>query len=357
MNNKNKKKSMSGNGKVKKDNKSSKSDSKEKILTNKNIRDKTNNNKIQKKPNQNIEKKEDNIKEIKEKTSQNQYLGINENDEKHLEYNNLAISDNRNYDKKTKKTANNIDATTKNQFKIGDFVVYPSHGIGKIIAINTIQISNQDKQFYSLNFEKEKLIINIPVDSYQNSGLRQLTSKSQIDEVLIILRSGVKKLKGMWSRRAQEYEAKINSGNIMQLAEVIRDLTRDIDDNERSYSERVIYETAIYRLATEYGCIFKIDYEDAKNKIIAIARDKIENEYKENRKNNEFDDFDFDEFERKNNKKLENVDNEDIGEDEIDDEFEDDEFEDDEFEDDEDSKDYNDDSDEDEDFNDEDDEV
>jgi hypothetical protein len=107
------------------------------------------------------------------------------------------------------------------------------------------------------------------------------------------LRSGVKKLKGMWSRRAQEYETKINSGDIMLLAEVLRDLTRDIEDGDRSYSERIIYETAVHRLAAEYAVIYGIEFEEAKDKIISTAKDKLGIEGKINQKD-EFDEFDYD---------------------------------------------------------------
>jgi hypothetical protein len=141
-----------------------------------------------------------------------------------------------------------------------------------------------------------------------------------MDEVFSILRSGVKKLKGMWSRRAQEYETKINSGDIILLAEVIRDLTRDIDDSERSYSERIIYETAIYRLASEYAAIYKVDFEEAKEKIITTAKDKLTGESRPIQK----DDFDdFDDFE---GAKSSGDDDEEEGEDEEEEEEEDDDF-------------------------------
>jgi len=142
-------------------------------------------------------------------------------------------------------------------------------------------------------FEKEKLTIKIPTSSADKIGLRHLVSKSQMDEVFVILRSGVKKLKGMWSRRAQEYETKINSGDITLLAEVLRDLTRDIEDGERSYSERIIYETAIYRLACEYSVIYGTEFEEAKEKVTLTAKDKLNSEGKITQKD-EFDDFDAD---------------------------------------------------------------
>ncbi len=188
-------------------------------------------------------------------------------------------------------------------FQINDSVIYPAHGVGKIIDIEEMSIQEKVFSFYIIIFEKEKLTIKVPVTNIKDSGLRSLSNKKQFDEVFTILRSGIKKIKGMWSRRAQEYEVKINSGDIKMIAEVVRDLTRDIDDNERSYSERIIYEGAIYRLASEYSAIAKIDFEEAKTKIINTAKDKIDTEHQQIRTRKQ-DDFDFDEFLEKEQKKV-----------------------------------------------------
>lgn len=185
------------------------------------------------------------------------------------------------------------EGRNKPNFKIGDHAVYPSHGIGKIIDIEKTSILGQDFSCYLMYFEKEKLTIKIPMNSAEKIGLRHLISKAQMDEVFVILRSGVKKLKGMWSRRAQEYETKINSGDIILLAEVLRDLTRDIEDGERSYSERIIYETAIHRLANEYSVIYGIDFEKAKEKVIITAKDKLNSDGRIAQKD-EFDEFEID---------------------------------------------------------------
>ena len=215
--------------------------------------------------------------------------------------------------------AKKADNRTKPSFKIGEYAIYPSHGIGKIIEIEKTEILGQDLSCYLMYFEKEKLNIKIPLNSAEKIGLRHLISKSQMDEVFVILRSGVKKLKGMWSRRAQEYETKINSGDIMLLAEVLRDLTRDIEDGERSYSERIIYETAIKRLASEYAAIYEIDFEEAKDKIIITAKDKLNSENKTAQRD-EFDEFDA-EIE-------EDDDDEEIEDEEDEDDYEEDEDED-----------------------------
>ncbi len=175
-------------------------------------------------------------------------------------------------------------------FKIGEYVVYPSHGIGKVADIETMTVLNEEISCYLLYFEKEKLTVKIPVKNSEKIHLRSLVSKGQMDEVFSILRSGVKKLKGMWSRRAQEYETKINSGDIIMLAEVLRDLTRDIEDGERSYSERIIYETAVARLAAEYATIYSIDFEEAKAKVVITAKDKLGSEEKTPRRDDDFED-------------------------------------------------------------------
>lgn len=209
------------------------------------------------------------------------------------------------------------EGRNKVSFKVGDYAVYPSHGVGKIVGIEKTSILGQDFSCYLMLFEREKLTIKIPMNSAEKIGLRTLISKSQMDEVFVILRSGVKKLKGMWSRRAQEYETKINSGDIILLAEVLRDLTRDIEDSERSYSERIIYETAIYRLASEYSVIYGVSFEEAKDKVIITAKDKLNSEAKTTQKD-EFDEFD-----------LEGEENEDEDEEESEDEDEDEEEDDD----------------------------
>lgn len=212
------------------------------------------------------------------------------------------------------------EGRNKVNFKVGDYAVYPSHGIGKIIDIEKTSVLGQDFSCYLMYFEREKLTIKIPMNSAEKIGLRHLISKTQMDEVFSILRSGVKKLKGMWSRRAQEYETKINSGDIILLAEVLRDLTRDIEDSERSYSERIIYETAIYRLASEYAVIYNIDFEEAKNKVIITAKDKLTSEGKITQKD-EFDEFDLEDEDSEDEEDEENEDEDDEDEDDEDDDY------------------------------------
>jgi CarD family transcriptional regulator len=231
-----------------------------------------------------------------------------------------------------KKTANKIEENSKkinnlpkkklselkpNSYSINNYVVYPSHGVGKIINIETTTVMQQSISCYLIYFEREKLTIKIPTNKAEKFGIRPLVSKEKMNEVFSILRSGVKKMKGMWSRRAQEYETKINSGDIIMLAEVLRDLTRDIEDSERSYSERIIYETAIFRLACEYSAIYGVSFESAQEKVTITAKDKLESETKSSQKEDDFDDFD-------KIKKSENI--EEDEEDDEEDEEEDDDF-------------------------------
>lgn len=208
------------------------------------------------------------------------------------------------------------------KFSVGDFVIYPSHGIGKIIEIQSVKIMDKDFSCYLIYFERERLTIKVPVSNSGEVKLRNIVDKKTIEEVFDILRSGVKKMKGMWSRRAQEYESKINSGDIFALAEVLRDLARDIEDSERSYSERIIYETAITRLASEYAAIYKVSVDEAKEIVINTAKDKLGEDSKDEevytyRKNDDEDDFAEDEGDE------ETEEDDDDFEDDFDEDFED----------------------------------
>ena len=209
--------------------------------------------------------------------------------------------------------------TKQGNYLINSYVVYPSHGVGQIINIETTSVMQQTISCYLIYFDRERLTIKIPTNKAEKFGIRPLVSKEKMNEVFSILRSGVKKMKGMWSRRAQEYETKINSGDIIMLAEVLRDLTRDIEDSERSYSERIIYETAIFRLACEYAAIYGISFESAQEKVTITAKDKLESDSKSSQKEDGFDDFD-------KIKKSENVEEDEEEEDEEEEEEEEDDF-------------------------------
>lgn len=161
-------------------------------------------------------------------------------------------------------------------FKDGEHCVYKTHGVGVVKEIQTIKIGTYESTCYIVFFKKEKLTISVPVNQILNGYLRKVSSREDMGNVFTVLKNGTRKIKGMWSRRAKEYEEKINSGDILLIAEVLRDLTRDIEDADRSFSERMIYETAIYRLASEYAIIHEMLLEEATKIILEISKEKID---------------------------------------------------------------------------------
>lgn len=159
--------------------------------------------------------------------------------------------------------------------KVNDYCFYKTHGVAKVKEIKEVNVAGIATKCLVLYFENEKLTLTVPFKFKENGDIRKLVSLEEMQQVFEILKGGVKKMKGMWSRRAKEYRDKINSGDIFQTAEVLRDLIRDVDEADRSFSERNIYETAIYRLASELATISKIPYEDARSRIMEIAKEKI----------------------------------------------------------------------------------
>jgi CarD family transcriptional regulator len=160
---------------------------------------------------------------------------------------------------------------TKNmEFKTGDFVVYPTHGVGKILGTETQEIAGTELDLLVINFEHDRMTLRIPVAKAQNSGLRRLSSRKQMDVALTKLKGRARVRRTMWSRRAQEYEAKINSGDPVSIAEVVRDLRRNSSQADQSYSERQMYQAALDRLAREFAAIEKIDEETAATRLEKI---------------------------------------------------------------------------------------
>jgi len=160
--------------------------------------------------------------------------------------------------------------TEKKIYNIKDYVVYPKHGVGKIIAVDKAKIGSIDITFYKVFIEKEKLTLSIPLN--QQSHLRHVSSINQINKAINILKSKPKIKRTMWSRRAQEYEQKINSGKIYQLAEVVKDLNKKTDTLvEQSYSERQLFEKAYERLKSEFTVVLgekgKIKIDKALNRL------------------------------------------------------------------------------------------
>ena len=152
-------------------------------------------------------------------------------------------------------------------FKQGDAVVYPAHGVGTIEGIETHKIGDIEVSLYSIAFDRDRMRLKIPVQKAQESGLRGLCSNNRMDDALTTLQGKAKVKRAMWSRRAQEYETKINSGDPVSIAEVLRDLRRPKDDTEQSYSERQIYQSALERLAREVAAIEKTSEDEAATKL------------------------------------------------------------------------------------------
>ncbi len=166
-------------------------------------------------------------------------------------------------------------ATEKKIYNLKDFVVYPKHGVGRITAIEKAKIGDIDIQFYKILVEKEKLTLTVPIN--QQSKLRPIASINQINKCISILKTKPKIKRTMWSRRAQEYEQKINSGKIYELAEVVKDLNKNTDIiADQSYSERQLFEKAYERLKSEFEAVLKVNPEDVQKKMDkALGRVKI----------------------------------------------------------------------------------
>ncbi len=161
-------------------------------------------------------------------------------------------------------------AKKNNEFKIGEIVVYPKHGVGEIIKIETMEIENIKTKFYVVKMEQSKLTIRVPLEKQNEVGLRKISSKKIIDEVYNTLKLKPKIRRIMWSRRAQEYDAKIFSGEPIKIAEVVRDLFRKNSQSDQSYSERQMFQVAIERLAREVAAVEKTDYFQSTEKIEQI---------------------------------------------------------------------------------------
>jgi len=165
--------------------------------------------------------------------------------------------------------------TEKRIYNLKDFVVYPKHGVGKITSIEKAKIGDIDIQFYKIYVEKEKLTLTVPIN--QQSKLRPISSINQINKCISILKTKPKIKRTMWSRRAQEYDQKINSGKIYELAEVVKDLNKNTDIiADQSYSERQLFEKAYERLKSEFEAVLKANPEEVQKKMDkALGRTQI----------------------------------------------------------------------------------
>src|SRR5277367_3375728 len=152
-------------------------------------------------------------------------------------------------------------------FAAGDLVVYPTHGVGKIVGIETQEIAGHSLNVFVVHFDKDRMTLRVPVGKAKNSGLRRLSTRKEMESALTKLKGRSRAKRTMWSRRAQEYEAKINSGDPASIAEVVRDLFRNAGQPEQSYSERQIYQAALDRLVREFAAVEKIDENTAVRRV------------------------------------------------------------------------------------------
>jgi len=154
-------------------------------------------------------------------------------------------------------------APKKLKFKTNEFIVYPAHGVGKIVSIEEQTIAGAKLELYVVDFLKEKMRLRVPTAKCEAYGMRKLAEKPLVEQALKVVGTRPVRPDGVWSRRAQEYEAKINSGDLIAVAEVVRDLFRSDRQPEQSYSERQLYEAALDRMAREIAAVKKIPDEEA----------------------------------------------------------------------------------------------
>jgi CarD family transcriptional regulator len=167
--------------------------------------------------------------------------------------------------------------TEKKEFKVKDYVVYPKHGVGQISSINNKTIGGIDVQCYDIKFEKDKAVGLLPIN--KQSYLRPLSTVNQVNKSISILKGKPKIKRSMWSRRAQEYEQKITSGKIYDLAEVVRDLNKGDDLLvDQSYSERQLFEKAYDRILSEFQIVLNLSYEDIQKKLNKALKRNLENQ-------------------------------------------------------------------------------
>jgi len=162
-------------------------------------------------------------------------------------------------------------------FKANEFIVYPAHGVGRIIGIEEQEIAGMSLELFVINFEKEKLTLRVPTGKLESVGMRKLADDGVVRKAMEILKGRARIKRTMWSRRAQEYVAKINSGDLVSIAEVVRDLYRSEAQPEQSYSERQLYEDALDRMAREIAAVEKLDERGAVQRITEVLSKSAKN--------------------------------------------------------------------------------
>ena len=155
----------------------------------------------------------------------------------------------------------------RSEFKTGEHIVYPAHGVGKIVRLEQQEVAGMTLDLYVVSFEKDKMTLRVPVPKAKSVGMRKLADSATVDKALDIVRGRARIKRTMWSRRAQEYEAKINSGDLFSIAEVVRDLYRSEAQPEQSYSERQLYEAALDRMAREIAAVAGLSETEAVQRI------------------------------------------------------------------------------------------
>lgn len=160
-------------------------------------------------------------------------------------------------------------------FEVGDYVVYPKHGVGKVMELQNEEIAGMQLELYVLRFEKERMTLRVPTNKIESIGMRKLSSDKTLKEAMETLKAKPKVKRTMWSRRAQEYEAKINSGDLIAIAEVVRDLHRNDEQREQSYSERQLYEAALDRLTRELAAVNNMDEDGALKAVDEILSARV----------------------------------------------------------------------------------
>lgn len=164
------------------------------------------------------------------------------------------------------------EKSDKVDYATGDHVVYPTHGVGKITSIEIQEIVGQKLKLFVIQFEKDRMTLRVPVTKAKTSGLRRLSSKKEMQTALTTLKGRSRVKRTMWSRRAQEYEAKINSGDPRSIAEVVRDLHRNAGQPDQSFSERQMYQSALERLVREFAAVERISEETAVQRLEAMLK-------------------------------------------------------------------------------------
>lgn len=157
-------------------------------------------------------------------------------------------------------------------YNSGDHVVYPTHGVGRITAVETQEIAGETLRLFVIQFERDRMTLRVPVTKAKGSGLRRLCTRKELQGALAALRGRSRAKRTMWSRRAQEYEAKINSGDPKSIAEVVRDLHRRAGQPDQSFSERQMYQAALNRLVQEFAVVERVSEETATERLESMLK-------------------------------------------------------------------------------------